>query len=389
LHFPFMNPFGKYLLTLMLFVFPAGAIAQKVQFRLKNQVSLWSAFNHTTQNNYQLGARYIPTLSVSDSLKKGHLLDAEFAADTYGDLMFTGSRYDSAGAGISAYRFWVRYSGPRFEIRLGLQKINFGSAAMLRPMMWFDRIDFRDPLQLTDGVYGALGRYYFRGNANIWIWVLYGEKKIKGWEIVPSLNKSAEYGGRIQIPVPKGEMGLSFHHREADFSSFYLYVPHTGATHYPENRIGLDGKWDIGPGIWYEYVVKHNDPDNGVLGEWETYFNTGIDYTFNIGNGVSLTTEFFRYNNKITWKGESNDNNFSALTMNYPFAIVNRITGVVYYNWTQEEWYRFINLERIYDYWSFYLMLFWNPERFYLYGTSNDRNLMSGKGIQLMAVVNF
>ena len=277
------------------------------------------------------------------------------------------------------YRFWVRYSGPRFEIRVGLQKINFGSATILRPLMWFDRMDYRDPLQLTNGVYGALGRYYFQGNINIWLWILYGENKVKGWEIAPSLAGTPEYGGRLQIPVSKGEMGLSFHHREADFSSFYAYIPHSGPTHYPENRIGLDGKWDLGPGLWYEYVIKKNDPDNGVLGEWETYLNLGLDYTFNIGNGLNLTTEFFRYNNMESWQGENKDNNYSALAMNYPFGLLNRISGAVYYNYTNKEWYRFINLERSYDYWSFYLMLFWNPERFYLYNTSTDRNLLIRK----------
>jgi len=384
-----VNYTAIYTLILTLLALPAGLKAQKIQARLKNQVSLWSAVNHTSRTNYQAGARYIPSLSVTDTLKNGQLLDAEFSADIYGDLLFTGNEYDSSGAAISPYRFWIRYSGRRFEIRVGLQKINFGSATILRPLMWFDRIDYRDPLQLTDGVYGALGRYYFKGNANIWLWLLYGEKKVKGWEIAPSLKKSAEYGGRLQIPVSKGEMGLSFHHREVDYSSFYAYIPHTGVSHYPENRIGLDGKWDLGPGLWYEYVVKHNDPANGVLGEWETYLNLGADYTFNLGNGLNMTFEYFRYNIRDDWKGDDNDNNFSVLAVNYPFGLSNRISGAVYYNWTGKEWYRFINLQRDYDYWSFFVMLFWNPERFYLYSNTNERNLMSGKGVQLMAVVNF
>jgi len=54
-----------------------------------------------------------------------------------------------------------------------LQKINFGSATLFRLLMWFDRIDPRDPLKLTDGVYGLLLRYYFHNNTNIWLWGLY------------------------------------------------------------------------------------------------------------------------------------------------------------------------------------------------------------------------
>jgi len=55
---------------------------------------------------------------------------------------------------------WIRLSTKQFELRAGLQKINFGSATLLRPLMWFDKIDPRDPLQLTDGVYALLARYY-------------------------------------------------------------------------------------------------------------------------------------------------------------------------------------------------------------------------------------
>jgi hypothetical protein len=174
----------------------------------------------------------------------------------------------------------------------------------------------------------------------------------------------------------------------ADYSLFYKYLSHTGPSHYPENKLGLDGKWDLGPGLWYEYVIKHNDPENGVLGDWETYLNLGMDYTFGLGNGLVVMAEYFRYGNRESLNGTIN-NDFSALTLNYPFGLMNRVTGIVYYNWTSGDWYRFINLERNYDLWSFYLMLFWNPERFYLYSNVSDRNLLSGKGIQVMAVVNF
>ena len=384
-----MKNYIKHVLIFTMVIASITVQAQKEQFRFKNQISTWTTINIGTPISYQTGGRYVPAFSISDSLKKNRLIDAELSLNTYGNLLFTGSRYDSASTAAKFYRFWLRYSGQHLEIRIGLQKIDFGSSSILRPLMWFDKMDFRDPLQLTDGVYGILGRYYFQKNVNIWLWLLYGENKTKGWEVAPTLGKTPEYGGRLQIPVSKGEMGISFHHRETDFSSFYLLFPHVGETHYPENRIGLDGKWDIGPGIWYEYVVKKNDPDNGIIKKWETYFNIGLDYTFNIGNGINFTTEFFRYSNKDKWSWKGTDNSYSAFAVNYPFALLNRITGMVYYNWSQKEWYRFINLERKYDYWSFYLMAFWNPERFSLYNASEDRNLMAGKGIQLMAVVNF
>ncbi|MCK7489842.1 MAG: ABC transporter ATP-binding protein [Anaerotruncus sp.] len=44
-------------------------------------------------------------------------------------------------------------------------------------MMWFDTIDPRDPLQLTDGVYALLLRYYTRGNANFWAWAMLRQRR--------------------------------------------------------------------------------------------------------------------------------------------------------------------------------------------------------------------
>ena len=93
-------------------------------------------------------------------------------------------------------------------VRGGLQKINFGSANLLRPLMWFDQIDPRDPLQLTDGVWGILGRYYFLNNANIWVWGLIGNDQRKGWEVIPSVKNKPEFGFRVQMPIPGNYLSL-------------------------------------------------------------------------------------------------------------------------------------------------------------------------------------
>ena len=42
---------------------------------------------------------------------------------------------------LKPYRIWARYKTARFEARVGLQRINFGSATLLRPLMWFDSVD--------------------------------------------------------------------------------------------------------------------------------------------------------------------------------------------------------------------------------------------------------
>jgi hypothetical protein len=62
---------------------------------------------------------------------------------------------------------------------------------------------------------------------------------------------------------------------------------------------------------------------------------------------------------------------------------------MVYYDWDQNNLYRFINLQRRYDFWSFYLMAYWNPDVIAIYNEGGDSSLFGGKGIQIMAVVNF
>ncbi len=151
---------------------------------------------------------------------------------------------------IAFYRAWVRYSSSHWELRAGLQKINFGSATLLRPLMWFDQIDPRDPLQLTNGVWGLLSRYYFPNNANLWLWALYGNEKPRPWDIGKTNQWIPEAGGRFQYPVPKGEIALSYHYRNADTRDLGPAIPVYEKV--PENRIGLDGKIDLAVGLWLE-----------------------------------------------------------------------------------------------------------------------------------------
>jgi len=379
----------RFCIEILLMMISTALNGQNLHLKSENQVSSWGIANFSDPIQSQLGGRYLPTLSILDSLKNNRKLDAEIAVNAYGNLNFTGLDFDGSNGKIKPYRIWVRYSTPQFELRLGLQKINFGSASIFRPLMWFDKIDYRDPLQLTDGVYALLGRYYFRNNANVWLWALYGNDEPMGWEKTPAKWQIPEFGGRIQQPVPRGEAALSYHHREADFSAWYDTIPYNGTTHFPEDKLGFDVKMDIEVGLWLEFVIKHNDPANMLTNEWETYFNAGLDYTFPAGNGINLIAEYFRYNNTDKLTGKGLINNFTGVSVNYPFGLMNTISAVVYYNWEPKEWSRFISLQRKYDYWSFYLMAFWNPETYNIYSITGDRNLFAGKGVQVMAVVNF
>jgi hypothetical protein len=381
------------LIPILLCVFLCGNTANaQVHARFENQISSWFSMGFADPVNYQAGGRYMPALSLSDSLKHNRLIDAEISVNAYGNAMFTGDSYNDGSARLKPYRAWIRYSTPRLELRAGLQKINFGSATILRPLMWFDKMDFRDPLQLTDGVYAFLGRYYFKNNANLWAWVLYGNKSVKGWESLPTRLHTPEFGGRLQVPFGPGEVAVSYHHRQAEYEGLpdTMNLVAIDQEHFPEDRISLDGRWDVGIGLWAEAVLWHNGSKTLVLPEWETFFNIGGDYTVGVGNGINLTAEFFRFQLSSPASGGTGTAlNFIALAASYPLGIMNTVSGMVYYNPDLGDWYRMVSIQRKYDFWSFYLLGFWNPERMNLYNANEEKNLFSGAGFQLMAVVNF
>lgn len=362
--------------------------AQKTGISIDNQVSTWTNVNFSDTLGWQAGLRYIPVISPYWQIDEKNKIDAELSFKAYGNVTFSGFNYDSAGYNLKPYRLWLRYSSSNLEIRAGLQKINFGSGLVFRPLMWFDRMDFRDPLQLTDGVYALLGRYYFNNNVNIWLWGLYGNDNIKGWEIAPSLANIPEYGGRVQLPVPRGEMGMSYHHRDADYSDLLAGIPNVTETRFTEQSFGLDGKWDLGIGLWFEYVRKLNEDDNPVMTRWETYYSLGADYTFALGNGLNVTSEFFHYANKPENGEQKAVSNLVTLSVTYPLSVSYNLSGVVYYNWDAKEWSRFLNIKLSYDYLSFYIMAYWNPDNIMLYEGSSENVLFTGKGFQLMLVLD-
>jgi hypothetical protein len=353
---------------------------------IKGQMVGWAGTNLKAPSSQQTGFRYIPSGFFQHNFNSSLRFDIEASVNAYINMKFNSFRFDKFQTGIKPYRLTGRISSNQWELRAGLQKISFGTATMLRPLMWFDQIDPRDPLQLTDGVYGLLGRYYFLNNINIWLWGLVGNKEKRGWDLTPPSSEIPEYGGRIQLPFLSGEMGISMHHRSADFRSLGYHG--ADSSDIPETRIGLDGKWDIGPGIWYEYVLKKTNTETRILSYMDQQLNIGSDYTFAVGNGLNLTAEHLLYSTDARFFPGSRMRNFSALMVSYPFEMTDRISLMVYYNYENNEWYRFLSLQRQYDKLSLYLMFFRNPVNFNLYSGSGDMNLFSGTGFQVMVTFN-
>ncbi len=334
-----------------------------------------------------MGIRYIPGILAEEKLGDDLTANAELSLNTFGTAAYRRDDTPSYDSGLKLYRAWLRIGTDRSEVRLGLQKINFGSALLFRPLMWFDRIDPRDPLQLTDGVYGILARYYFQDNANVWLWGLYGNEGTKGWETLPTENHSIEYGGRVQSTLGTGEIGVTYHHRRADESRVLPPVPGTGSHILPEDRLGLDGKWDVGIGLWIEAALIRQETTPAQF-IYQRLWTIGADYTFDVGNGLYAATEYFKMQNPATPLGSADGLGFSGLSMNYPVGLLDVASVIVYRDWSHEEWYRIATWQRKYDNWSLYLLAFWNPANVQLYQTSSGSNALAGKGIQVMVVFN-
>ncbi len=375
--------------------------------RFRGQASGWVNVNPNNDMPLWTGVRYIPQLNLDAPLNTDRKFDLELSANITGSSSIDlPDRFDIDG-NIKPYRAWVRYSASQFELRLGLQKINFGSASMLRPLMWFDQVDPRDPLQLTDGVWGLLGRYYFLNNVNIWLWGLYGNRGPKTWEVGETAEKKPEFGGRFQMPVSRGEAAFSFHHRKADIGSIVFQFAQTGNSgsdlsaddlnneenpvagfeRIPENRLGFDAKWDIEIGLWIETAWIHKRKSLGPATN-QHLFTLGADYTFNIGNGLHIAAEQIMISMDRDAFQLDNRNNFTALSLSYPVGIFDNVNAIAYRDWTNGNLYSLVNWHRQYDRLGLYLMAFWNPETFRLPQQTEAAQMFAGRGFQVMLVFN-
>ena len=348
-------------------------LSGNIHWNPKNKLAWWN------------GGRIIPQLNYEHKLQPGKQIDFEASANLFGNAGFEPFDSSSFNGKVKPYRLWVRYSTRQLEIRVGLQKINFGSASILRPLMWFELVDPRDPLKLTDGVWGVLARYYFLNNANIWLWGLYGNRNLKGWEIFETRNKVPEFGSRVQVPVPKGETGFSYHHRMTDPSTFS--DSSFAFNRVPENRFGFDVKLDVVVGCWFEGSWSIYNKDMGKNSN-QKIFNLGMDYTFGLGNGFTLILEQLIASYSEKSFDFKNTAIFSLFTMSYPMGLFYNLSGIIYYDWTNNSVYNFLNLQRQFNRFTLYLMGYINPVKYNIPTQTYGEILYAGSGIQLMAVLN-
>jgi hypothetical protein len=155
----------------------------------------------------------------------------------------------------------------------------------------------------------------------------------------------------------------------------------------PEDRLGLDGKWDIGPGIWLEATL--------VRQKWSVHsqkyqrtVNLGADYTFSLGNGLHVLAEHLDFAASAGLWEAGTSRRLTALLVDYPLGLLDRLRAIVFRDWTAGDWYRILTWQRTYDRWRIFLIGFWNPDTYRVYASPRGSVAFAGKGVQIMVVFN-
>jgi len=358
-------------------LFGITSLSPAMPFTFEGQFSAWvlTMDREETTKSENLGTRYIPNASWQADERSNVIVDLEASWNFIATTGYSNEGESDAEFIIDPYRWWLRFSTPRFEARFGLQKINFGPAKILRSLMWFDRLDPKDPLQLTEGVYGLRLRYYFQNNANVWLWGLYGNDDPKGWEMFATKEKTPEVGGRIQYPVGNTELAVTAHHRLLQQDDI------------AENRLALDGFWDIGVGLWFESAIVQADFAGDSL-DWQSFLTLGADYTFPVGSGLNIMSEHLMLAMDDSPFGDKNRSNISSLSISYPLGFMDRLSYFSYYNWDSEMPFHYISWQRTYDRWVIHISGYWTSEIKTAYFASSGSRVLGNQGIQLLVIFN-
>ena len=151
----------------------------------------------------------------------------------------------------------------------------------------------------------------------------------------------------------------------------------------PEDRFGLDGKWDLGVGFWLEGTLVHQRTPLLPL-PYQLALNAGLDYTFGLGNGLTVLAEHFKLESSARALARGTSLSFSGLLLRYPLGLLDELDGIFYYDWKNRAVYRFLTWKRTSNALSFSASLFWNPEELLVFPGQPGTSSFAGKGFQLL-----
>ena len=264
---------------------------------------------------------YIPTLSAYYELSRGKMVDLEwayrFGRSYIGDYLE--EHYEKP------YRGWLRYSTQRIEARLGLQKVSFGPARVLRALAWFDTIDPEDPIAQTEGVEAFRLRFFPSNSLALWTWIM------------KDVSDTLSYGGRGELSTSLGEWGFTLH-QDTDVSN---------------TQVGIDFRYDGFIGFWNESVmIKSDNIEIDMI-------TVGADYTLPIASGVLIMTESMFISSKQNTT--TSDQTFTAFMASLPVGMFHNVMLISSLDWDENNTYNYLRWSSTYDNFSINCMASINP----------------------------
>lgn len=381
-----MRTTERIFLFLFLLFFQAGMMTHPekthaVEMDFSGQLS-GQAGTATSDNdwNSEFNVTYIPTFGLSTVLGDDNLLDFEVSLKTSLNSFqaWETGLTTSNSASLDLYRLKLRLATARTETRVGLQKINFGPAKLLRSLRWFDQLDPTDPLNQTGGVWGARFRFDAENNTGLMLWALYGNT-VKGSELLPTADETIEAGARFSWPFLNGETALTVHTREVE--GLALMIPD-----FRENRIAIDGQWDLGQwdlgvGLWFELALIEKKSPFYLL-PFTKMFTFGLDYT--LENGIYILAEQMVIVNSANLQDLSNRVAISALSLGFLLNIMDSVNGMIFYDWDKDRTSLNLSWQRAYDSTTISISLFYVPDQ----AAALTGQGLAGYGAKLLMVYN-
>ena len=297
------------------------------------------------QSSFETQLGYIPTLSLYRDLNSNSFIDLEWSYRL--DRIYSG---DSLFGNVEKnYRLWLRYSSQRVEARLGLQKIAFGPATLLRSLAWFDTIDPRDPTGQTDAVEAFRLRVFPTNSLAIWTWIINNRKD------------TLSYGGRAELSNNMGDWGLTYHQDPTVSAQFVGQSPVLIAG--PHQRVAVDYRYDGYFGFWFEGAGIFSDNKQDEELNRFTLMTLGADYTVPVGQGLLLMIETMRINGWSSVNSNDSDQAYTAFIASLPINILHQLMFITQVDWENNHAYNYIRWSVTYDYISLNFIFSINPRR--------------------------
>jgi len=257
------------------------------------------------------------------------------------------------------YRYWVRYKNNIIDLKIGLQKISFGSAFILRNLNWFDSIDFRNTTNQTVGQKALQFKYFSKANYNFNFW------------FIPDNNDDMSYGSRAEFSNNFGNYGIVFYKDNTNYNHSIINMPQIinnqnfliDLLQLKENeRLGLDYRYDGIFGLWLESTYIKSTNNLNLLNSIN-FTTIGFDYTVNMYNGIYLMYELMSYKFKAI-DNSFLDGNISSLMIQYPIGILYDLSFIRIFDNQIKDTYSLIRLITTYDYFTVNYSYSLNPNEY-------------------------